>query len=121
MNKSMQSTALSVIGVISVVAATGGLYLNFVKPVMRWPIIVAALVLIAVAVIGLIGHERVRGRREADPVAPYESMESVDDNDGEGQSTRPRPWTAHRLAPDRPLPAARCRHAGTARGVLRRA
>ncbi|WP_353953442.1 TIGR03943 family protein [Knoellia sp. S7-12] len=86
MNKSMQSTALSVIGVISVVAAIGGLYLNFVKPVMRWPIIVAALVLIAVAVIGLIGHERVRGRREADPVAPYESMDSVHDNDGEVQA-----------------------------------
>lgn len=82
MNKSMQSTALSVIGVIAVVAAGGGLYLNFVKPVMRWPIIAAALVLIAVAIIGLIGHERVRGRREADPVAPYESMEPVSDSVG---------------------------------------
>jgi len=79
-NKSMQSTALSVIGVISIVAAVGGLYLNFVKPVMRWPIIAAALVLIAVAVIGLIGLERVRGQREADPVAPYESIESVHDS-----------------------------------------
>lgn len=92
MNKSMQSTALSVIGVISVVAAVGGLYLNFVKPIMRWPIIAAALVLIAVAVIGLIGLERVRGQREADPVAPYESIESVqsasrddgDDGDRDG-------------------------------------
>lgn len=74
MNKTMQSTALSVIGVISVVAAAGGLYLNFVKPVMRWPIIAAALVLIAVAVIGLVGHERLRGRRDAAPIAPYESM-----------------------------------------------
>lgn len=80
MNRSMQSTVLSVIGVIAVVAAAGGLYLNFVKPVMRWPIIAAALVLIAVAVIGLVGHERVRGRREPDPVAPYESLEPVQDS-----------------------------------------
>jgi uncharacterized repeat protein (TIGR03943 family) len=84
MNKTMQSTALSVIGVIAVVAAAGGLYLNFVKPVMRWPIIAAALVLIAVAVIGLVGHERVRGRRATAPVAPYESMDASHDSDGEG-------------------------------------
>ncbi len=86
MNKTMQSTALSVIGVIATVAAVGGLYLNFVKPVMRWPIIAAALVLIAVAVIGLVGHERVRGRRQAAPVAPYESMQPGQDNDAEAHS-----------------------------------
>ncbi|MFC7488183.1 TIGR03943 family putative permease subunit [Knoellia sp. CPCC 206453] len=86
MNKTMQSTALSVIGVIAVVAALGGLYLNFVKPVMRWPIIAAALVLIGVAIIGLIGHERVRGRRQAAPVAPYESMEPGQDSDAGAHS-----------------------------------
>lgn len=94
MNKTMQSTALSVIGVIAVVAAAGGLYLNFVKPVMRWPIIAAALVLIAVAVIGLVGHERVRGRRATAPVAPYESMDAAHDvggggeGEGEGEGAR---------------------------------
>ena len=87
MNKSMQSTALSVIGVISVVAALGGLYLNFVKPVMRWPIIAAALLLIVVAVIGLGARERGDDGGEVEAVAPYESM---DESDGHDHGRGPR-------------------------------
>lgn len=82
MNRSMQSTVLSVIGVISAVAAAGGLYLNFVKPVMRWPIIAAALVLVAVAGVALVSRERA-GREDVDAaIAPYESMTAGGDDDG---------------------------------------
>lgn len=88
MNKSMQSTALSVIGVISVVGAVGGLYLHFVKPVMRWPIVAAAVLLIAVAVIGLMARERVGDRDESEAVAPYESMDDTEHGHDHGRGPR---------------------------------
>ncbi|MFC7489108.1 MULTISPECIES: TIGR03943 family putative permease subunit [unclassified Knoellia] len=88
MNKSMQSTALSVIGVISVVAALGGLYLNFVKPVMRWPIVAAAVLLIVVAIIGLGSRGRADDGGELDPVAPYEIMDEADHGHDHGRGPR---------------------------------
>lgn len=88
MNKSMQSTALSVIGVISVVAALGGLYLNFVKPVMRWPIVAAAVVLIVVAVIGLGAREHADDGDERDAAAPYESTDESGHGHDHGRGPR---------------------------------
>lgn len=90
MKRSMQSTVLSVIGVIAAVAAAGGLYLNFVKPVMRWPIIVAAVLLVAVAMVALVSRERAGRGDETDAVAPFESMAGEGGGDTHDHGGGPR-------------------------------
>lgn len=90
MTRWMQSTVLSVIGVIAAVAAAGGLYLNFVKPVMRWPIIAAALVLVAVAGMALVSRERSGHADRGDAVAPFETMTAHDEADAHDHGAGPR-------------------------------
>ncbi|HET6968806.1 MAG TPA: TIGR03943 family protein [Ornithinibacter sp.] len=63
-----QSGLLLVIGVISSVAAVNGIYLNFVKPSLRVPILAAALVLLLMGAYGVWEDRRHPERHEV--VAP---------------------------------------------------
>ena len=58
MNKSLQSAVVSVIGVIAVTAAFNGLYLNFVKPSLRWWLVLAGTILLGIGIAGLLTGTR---------------------------------------------------------------
>lgn len=54
MKRSVQSAILAVIGVIAITATVNGLYLNFVKPSLRWWLVLAGVILVALAVVGAL-------------------------------------------------------------------
>lgn len=61
MSRTLQNTIMAVIGVIAVAAAANGLYLSFLKPGMRIPLILSGAVLIVLALLSIV-----RGEDEAD-------------------------------------------------------
>ncbi len=67
MRRVTQSGLLLVIGVISSVAAVNGIYLNFVKPSLRLPILAAALVLLLMGAYGVWEDRRHPERDDLDP------------------------------------------------------
>jgi uncharacterized repeat protein (TIGR03943 family) len=56
-----QAGLLVIIGLIALTAAVNGLYLNFVKPGLRIPLVFAGLVLVALGAYGLLMPTRPRG------------------------------------------------------------
>ena len=85
MRRVTQSGLLLVIGVIASVAAVNGIYLNFVKPSLRVPILVAALVLL---LMGAYGVWEDRRHPERDEVSPR--VADLDDGHGHDHSRGPR-------------------------------
>lgn len=61
MSRTLQNTIMAVIGVITVAAASNGLYLSFLKPGMRIPLLVSGAVLVALAMVSIV-----RGEDEAE-------------------------------------------------------
>ncbi|MGL5865622.1 MAG: TIGR03943 family putative permease subunit [Dermatophilaceae bacterium] len=66
MKRATQNGVILVVGVTSATAAINGLFLNFVKPALRIPLIVAAVLLVALGLYGFLVEER---RRQARPPA----------------------------------------------------
>jgi uncharacterized repeat protein (TIGR03943 family) len=64
MTKTIQNVVIAVIGVITVTASANGLFLNFVKPSMRWPLVAAGAVLVVLALVSMV-----RGEDEPPPEA----------------------------------------------------
>lgn len=78
MRRLTQTGIIMVIGVIVVSSTLNGLFLNFVKPSLRIPLIIASVVLVALSLYGVFVEDR---RRAAVPLA--ESMHS-EGEDGVG-------------------------------------
>jgi uncharacterized repeat protein (TIGR03943 family) len=53
-NRLTQSVIVSVVGLVSGLATVNGLFLNFVKPTLQWPLLVASAVLVAIGVYGAL-------------------------------------------------------------------
>ncbi|MGL5817506.1 MAG: TIGR03943 family putative permease subunit [Phycicoccus sp.] len=66
MRRATQNGVVLVVGVTSATAAVNGLFLNFVKPALRIPLIVAAVLLIGLGLYGFFVEER---RRQAASLA----------------------------------------------------
>lgn len=79
MRRVTQSGLLLVIGVIAGVAAINGIYLNFVKPSLRLPILVAALVLLLMGAYGVWEDRRHPERDDVDPRVDPAPTGEVDD------------------------------------------
>ncbi len=73
MRRLTQSGIIMVIGVIAVTATVNGLFLNFVKPAQRIPLLLASAILVAMGLYGVFVEDR---RRGAIPLA-----ETVHDHD----------------------------------------
>ena len=73
MKRLTQTGIIMVIGVIVVSSTLNGLFLNFVKPSLRIPLIIASVVLVALSLYGVFVEDR---RRGAIPLA-----ETVHDHD----------------------------------------
>ncbi len=87
MRRVTQSGLLLVIGVIASVAAVNGIYLNFVKPSLRLPILAAALVLLLMGAYGVWEDRRHPERDDDDPrvdPAPTGEVEDVAPGGGHG-------------------------------------
>lgn len=76
-----------VIGVIASVAAVNGIYLNFVKPWLRAPILVAALVLLLMGAYGVWEDRRHPEREETEETE--EAVEAVEHGDGHSHTRGP--------------------------------
>lgn len=91
MRRVTQSGLLMVIGVIASVAAVNGIYLNFVKPSLQWPILAASLVLLLMGGYGVWEDRRHpedegHGRHAAAP----EPGVVLDDGHGHDHTRGPR-------------------------------
>lgn len=75
-----------VIGVIASVAAVNGIYLNFVKPWLQLPILVAALVLLLLGAYGVWEDRRHPERERTDP----DESEPEDEAHGHSHARGPR-------------------------------
>ena len=54
MSPLLQSTVLGTVGMLAAAAAANGLYLNFVKESLRWPLLAAGALLVALAAYGAL-------------------------------------------------------------------
>lgn len=68
MNRTMQSSVLSVIGAVTITAVVTGMYTNFVKPGLRWYLVAAGVLLLAMGIYGVLTARSEAG--EHDPDAP---------------------------------------------------
>jgi uncharacterized repeat protein (TIGR03943 family) len=53
-NRLTQSSLVAVIGIVTATATLNGLFLNFVKPGLRWPLLAASVALLAIGAYGLL-------------------------------------------------------------------
>ncbi|WP_392545247.1 TIGR03943 family putative permease subunit [Oryzobacter telluris] len=82
MRRVTQSGLLMVIGVIASIAAVNGIYLNFVKPSLRFPILAASLVLLLMGAYG-VWEDRRHGPQE-------DASRPEDDGHGHDHARGPR-------------------------------
>jgi uncharacterized repeat protein (TIGR03943 family) len=88
-----QSGILTIVGMTAASAAYSGLFLNFVKPSLRWPLIAAGVVLLVIGAYGIVV-----GERAAPPMVPAPSDQGSDepveqrgdDQDGHSHAHGPR-------------------------------
>ncbi|MGL5818137.1 MAG: TIGR03943 family putative permease subunit [Phycicoccus sp.] len=79
MRRATQNGVVLVVGVTSATAAVNGLFLNFVKPALRIPLIVAAVLLVGLGLYGFLVEER---RRQATPLAEEGSDQASEHGHG---------------------------------------
>lgn len=79
-----------VIGVIAATATVNGLFLNFVKPSLRIPLVLASLVLIGMGLYGVFVEDR---RAPEAPLARTEPMQGSQEAAGEQPGTPEHPHT----------------------------
>lgn len=84
MKRVTQSGLLMVIGVIALTATLNNLFLNFVKPIQRIPIMVAAALLLAMGLYGIFVEERRRGLTPLAERETHDEHDHGDDDAGHG-------------------------------------
>lgn len=75
-----QAGLLVIIGLIAATAAVNGLYLNFVKPSLRIPLIAAGVVLVALGAYGLVAPARTTGAHDHADQDPDDGHDVVHDH-----------------------------------------